>query len=181
MAKVKYLILGIVIGLVTGVLYRQYSPKIIHETTTTTKYKVIKETKYLDKPKIVSVVLPDDTVFIPADTAELIKKYKELHKSYYKRRTYRDTLTFDSLGYCVVEQEVTKNRIGSLRYSYSLTIPEKITYTIAYQKNSLYIGGLIGKELVAPTIEYTHKKYTFGLGYNFWNNGFVTTFRYKIR
>jgi len=181
MTKFKSFIVGLFLGIVGMWIYDLLNPHTETITRTEIKYKTIKETKYINEPKLISVVLPEDTVVIPTDTSALISLYKELHKSYFTRKFYKDTLILDSIGFCLLEQQIIKNSIDSMKYSYSLNIPEKTVYTVVNKKNSLYIGGLVGKDIFAPTLEYNYKNYGFGVGYNFYNNGFLATFKYKIR
>jgi len=177
---VRLFVSGLILGIVAMFVYYQLYPNKEVVKKVEVKYKTIANTKYLPSPRLISVVLPGDTVTIPVDTAELIRKYIALHKSYYSRNTYQDTLRFDTLGYCVLNQQVTQNRLDSIKYSYSLTIPEKTVYTVANQKNNFYISGLLGKDLIAPVIEYSWSKYSVGLGYNFNNNGALVSFRLKL-
>lgn len=180
MINIKSFILGLVLGIVGVWLYFQQYPNTETIVKEVVKYKTVVDTKYVKEPKIISVILPKDTFIIPADTAELIRRYKELSTNFYTRNNYKDTLSFDTLGFCVLEQQVYRNRIDSIKYSYSLTIPEKTVYTVANQKNNFYISGLLGKDLIAPVIEYSWSKYSVGLGYNFNNNGALVSFRLKL-
>lgn len=180
MINIKSFILGLVLGIVGVWLYFQQYPNTETIVKEVVKYKTVVDTKYVKEPKIISVILPKDTFIIPADTAELIRRYKELSTNFYTRNNYKDTLSFDTLGFCVLEQQVYRNRIDSIKYSYSLTIPEKTVYTVANQKNSLYISGLLGKDLAAPLLEYSWGKYSVGLGYNFMNSGALVSFKLKL-
>lgn len=180
MINIKSFILGLVLGIVGVWLYFQQYPNTETIVKEVVKYKTVVDTKYVKEPKIISVILPKDTFIIPADTAELIRRYKELSTNFYTRNNYKDTLSFDTLGFCVLEQQVYRNRIDSIKYSYSLTIPEKTIYTVANQKNSLYISGLLGKDLAAPLLEYSWGKYSVGLGYNFMNSGALVSFKLKL-
>lgn len=165
--KVKYLVIGLILGLIGGYLYTYLYPNTIIEEKVEYRYKYAIKTVYLDKPIIRNFILPEDTLFIPADTAELIARYKKLWLSHNTRNLYKDTLTFDTLGYAVIDQQVFRNTLDSVKYEYSLKIPEKTITRIVYPKNSLYIGGLIGKENISPMIVYTNKgKYNYLVSYN---------------
>lgn len=167
MKYLKYILLGVILGILGGYLYTLLYPNIIIEEKVEIKYKYVEKTVYLDAPKIRSFILPEDTLFIPADTAELIARYRNLWLSHNTRNLYRDTLTFDTLGYAVINQQVFRNTLDSVKYEYSLKIPEKTITRIVYPKNSLYIGGLIGKENISPMIVYTNKgKYNYLVSYN---------------
>ena len=171
MKYVKYILLGVILGILGGYLYTLLYPNIIIEEKVEIKYKYVEKTVYLDAPKIRSFILPEDTLFIPADTAELIARYRNLWLSHNTRNLYRDTLTFDTLGYAVIDQQVFRNTLDSMKYEYSLKIPEKTITRIVYPKNNFYIGGLIGKEKLAPAVMYTRSgKYNFFVDYNLINN-----------
>ena len=163
----RNLFIGIIIGIIIGSIYFLYNPKEIIKEKVEIKYKYATNTVYLDAPKIKSFILPEDTLVIPADTVELIARYKLLWVNHNTRNFYQDTLKFDTLGYCVANQQVIRNKIDSLNYTYNLKIPEKTITKFVYPKNSLYIGGLVGKENISPMIVYTNKgKYNYMASYN---------------
>ena len=165
--KVKYLIIGLILGLIGGYLYTYLYPNTIIEEKVEYRYKYATKTVYIDAPTIRSFVLPEDTLYIPTDTAELIARYRKLWASYNTRNYYQDTLKFDTLGYAVVNQQVIKNTIDNIIYTYNLTIPEKTITKFVYPKNSLYIGGLVGQGNISPMVMYTNKgKYNYLVSYN---------------
>lgn len=165
--KVKYLVIGLILGILGGYLYTLLYPNTIIEEKVEYRYKYATKIVYLDKPIIRNFILPEDTLYIPTDTAELIARYREIWLSHNTRNLYRDTLTFDTLGYAIIDQQVFRNTLDSVKYEYSLKIPEKTITRIVYPKNSLYIGGLIGKENISPMIVYTNKgKYNYLVSYN---------------
>ena len=165
--KIKYIFIGLILGLIGGYLYTYLYPNTIIEEKVEYRYKYATKTVYLDKPKIRSFILPEDTLYIPADTAELIARYRKLWASYNTRNYYQDTLKFDTLGYAVVNQQVIKNTIDNIIYTYNLTIPEKTITKFVYPKNSLYIGGLVGQGNISPMVMYTNKgKYNYLVSYN---------------
>lgn len=165
-----YIIL-LVVGLIVGYSFTFIFPNeiIIENTKIEYKNRYVEKKIYLDKPsKIRGVILPDDTITIPADTAELIERYKNLWYSYYSRNLYSDTLTFDTLGYAVVDQEVIMNRIDKMNYFYHINVYEKEITNTVINKHNLYAGLSLGYLKVAPTVLYNYKnKYSFGLDYNF--------------
>lgn len=183
--RLSSIIVGIVLGILFGYIYTVVFPSTITvvETKVEYKYKTITETKYLDRLKVVSVVLPSyDSIVIPKDYDSLVKSYTSLWYKYNTKKLFNDTLQIDSLGTVSISQEVYKNNITNFKYSYSLTLPEKVTTNIVTTKNNLYIGGLVGKELIAPCITYSYDgKYNFSLGYNAVNNGFLLGITYKIK
>ena len=165
--RLSNLFIGIIIGIIIGSAYFLYNPQEVIKEKIEIKYKYATNTVYLDAPKIRSFILPEDTLVIPADTAELIARYKSLWINHNTRNFYQDTLKFDTLGYCVINTQVIKNNLDSLNGKFSLKIPEKTITKFVYPKNSLYIGGLVGKETVSPMIMYTNKgKYNYMVSYN---------------
>lgn len=165
--KVKYLVIGLILGLIGGYLYTYLYPNTIIEEKVEYRYKYAIKTVYLDKPIIRNFILPEDTLFIPADTAELIARYREIWLSHNTRNFYQDTFKLDTFGYFVSNIQVIRNQVDSLSGKYELKIPEKTITRIVYPKNSLYIGGLIGKENISPMVMYTNKgKYNYLVSYN---------------
>ena len=165
--RLKYLIIGLILGLIGGYLYTYLYPNTIIEEKVEYKYKYATKTVYLDKPIIRNFILPEDTLYIPADTAELIARYRQIWTSHNTRNFYQDTLNFDTLGYCVSNIQVIRNTIDSLSYTYNLKIPEKTITKFVYPKNSLYIGGLVGQGNISPMVMYTNKgKYNYLVSYN---------------
>ena len=67
----------------------------------------------------------------------------------------------------MADLQVIRNEVDSLKGTYNLKIPEKITTKFVYPKNSLYIGGLMGQGNISPMVMYTNKgKYNYLVSYN---------------
>ena len=165
--KIKYLVIGLILGLIGGYLYTYLYPNTIIEEKIEYRYKYATKTVYLDRPKIRNYILPEDTLIIPADTAELIARYREIWLSHNTRNFYQDTFKLDTFGYFVSNIQVIRNEVDSLNGTYNLIIPEKITTKFVYPKNSLYIGGLVGQGNISPMVMYTNKgKYNYLVSYN---------------
>jgi hypothetical protein len=165
--KVKYLVIGLILGLIGGYLYTYLYPNTIIEEKVEYRYKYAIKTVYLDKPIIRNFILPEDTLFIPADTAELIARYREIWLSHNTRNFYQDTFKLDTFGYFVSNIQVIRNQVDSLSGKYELKIPEKTITKFVYPKNSLYIGGLMGQGNISPMVMYTNKgKYNYLVSYN---------------
>ena len=113
----KNLVIGIVVGLIVGYIYTLLYPNTIIEEKVEIKYKYVDKTVYLDAPKIRSFILPEDTLVIPADTAELIARYRQIWTSHNTRNFYQDTLNFDTLGYCVSNIQVIRKWMQLLKDS----------------------------------------------------------------
>ena len=110
-------------------------------------YEVIKheiDTVDIVKTKVVTKqgadIYHDTTIFVPTpvnvDTLELIKQY-------FSKNVYRDTLHLpDTLGYVVVQDTISKNKIESRRYTASVkqrTIRETLIVK-DLPKNHIYYG-----------------------------------------
>ena len=67
-----------------------------------------------------------DFLYIPADTAELIARYREIWLSHNTRNFYQDTFKLDTFGYFVSNIQIIRNEVDSLKGTYNLIIPEKI-------------------------------------------------------
>ncbi len=107
---------------------------------------------------------------IPTDTAAILFEY-------YAQYKYSDTLSLDTIGYVVVNDVISKNKIESRSYLQKITIPVKtITITdIVYEnKRELYYGlGVSGNKnqlnYVGAELMYRNKKkqaYGLGVGIN---------------
>lgn len=107
---------------------------------------------------------------IPTDTAAILFEY-------YAQYKYSDTLSLDTIGYVVVNDVISKNKIESRSYIQKITIPVKtITITdIVYEnKREFYYGlGVAGNanqlNYVGAELMYKNKKkqaYGLGVGIN---------------
>ena len=165
--KIKYIFIGLILGIIIGLTYSYLYPNVVIDEKVEYRYKYATKTVYIDKPKIKSFILPEDTLYIPADTAELIARYREIWTKHNTRNFYQDTFKLDTFGYFVSNIQVIRNEVDSLNGRYELKIPEKITTKFVYPKNNLYIGGLLGVGNISPVIMYTNKgKYNYLVSYN---------------
>ena len=165
--KIKYIFIGLILGIIIGLTYSYLYPNVIIDEKVEYRYKYATKTVYIDAPTIRSFVLPKDTLYIPVDTAELIARYREIWTKHNTRNFYQDTFKLDTFGYFVADLQVIRNEVDSLKGTYNLKIPEKITTKFVYPKNSLYIGGLMGQGNISPMVMYTNKgKYNYLVSYN---------------
>lgn len=165
--KIKYIFIGLILGIIIGLTYSYLYPNVVIDEKVEYRYKYATKTIYLDKPKIRSFILPEDTLYIPADTAELIAKYREIWTKHNTRNFYQDTFKLDTFGYFVANLQIIRNEVDTLKGTYNLKIPEKITTKFVYPKNSLYIGGLVGQGNISPMVMYTNKgRYNYLVSYN---------------
>jgi hypothetical protein len=96
---------------------------------------------------------------------------------YYAQYKYSDTLSLDTLGYVVVNDVISQNKITARNYKYKVDIPVKttiITNTIYENKREFYYGlGMAGNmnqlNYVGAELMYKNKKkqaYGLGVGIN---------------
>jgi len=155
-------------------LQRKYFPNevIVERVDTVYSYTTITNTVYRDSIKPVYVYLPQDTIYIPTDTTELIARYKNLWREYYSRKGYKQEFALDTFGTATITSKITQNRLDSTIFEFNLKIPEKTITKVVVPKNSLYIGGLIGSRNVSPIIMCSYKnKYNGFVGYNLIEGG----------
>lgn len=157
----------ILVGIV--LVQRKFFPEqvIITKHDTIINYK--RDTIFKDKLVPYQVVVENtDTVTIPSDSSKLVVKYLELHKEYFSQYFFKDTSIVDSMGNIITSFKVTQNKVLDYKQQYSLQQKKIInTTTIANVKNSLYIGGLVGKENVSPIVIFNNKeKCNYFVSYN---------------
>lgn len=168
----SYILIGIiVVGII--LVQRKFFPETRVITHTDTFIKVKDTTIFKDKlvPYLVKGEDRIDTIEIPADSAKIVAKYIALHKEFFTKRYYSDTIPVDSMGYIYNSFRVYMNQADSLSTHYSLVQKKIVNQTVAYSKNSLYISGFLGKNMIQPTVTFVSKdKYSYSLGYNVLNN-----------
>jgi len=139
--------------------------------------KVITKTKieYIPVEKIVPEYVPKwkEKIVIDIDTflANTDVDTLAILADYYAKYYFVDTLSFDTLGYALVKDTVTQNKIASRSLEYQLNIP-KITVekTIYLNQREFYYGlGIAGNlrqlNSIGGEILYkTKKKQAYGLG-----------------
>jgi len=172
-SKIVFVLLVIIAAISIGFAVTYFFPKEIVTTKIEYKTRIITKKVYLDAiPTVRGVILPEDTITIPADTAELIARYKKLWYSYYTKNLYSDTLSFDTLGYAIINQQVIMNRIDSTNYYYKLFIPEKTITNTVIRKHNFYIGPELGKSNFSIIGQYNNSnKYSAFVRYNILQEG----------
>lgn len=113
------------------------------------------------KEKIITDI---DTFLVDVDTSAILADY-------YAKYYFVDTLSLDTLGYVLVEDTVTQNKITSRKVNYKVNIPKiTIEKTIYVNEREFYYGlGLAGNPkqlnyLGAEMLYKTKKKQAYGLG-----------------
>ena len=142
-------------------------PQVITEVVTQWDTVEVEKTKYI--PKIVEkVVINIDTFATPIDTISVLKDY-------YAKYFYTDTIHFDTLGYVIVNDTITRNLISFRDVKSNILIPTTtITNNIYLNKREFYGGVSIGARrdqlnYVSGNLLYKGKKrnaYSLGLGVN---------------
>ena len=139
--------------------------------------KVITKTKieYIPIEKIVPEYVPKwkEKIVIDIDTflANTDVDTLAILADYYAKYYFVDTLSFDTLGYALVKDTVTQNKIASRSLEYQLNIP-KITVekTIYLNQREFYYGlGIAGNlqqlnSMGGEILYKTKKKQAYGLG-----------------
>ena len=153
-----------------GCLYIQWrffprkTVRVETETMVDTIYQDTVITEYIPDPYPVEVISPPETVKIPADTAELIKKYLALHNNYFSTYTYKDTLKDDTLAFVEVESKITQNKPIKYNLRYFDRTPSVINKEVKiYHQNEFYVG----ISNTAPSVLFKSKKgFIVGAGYD---------------
>ena len=165
--KLSSIVISIIIGFISGYSYHLIKSKEVISTKIAYKTRTVTITVYLDKFKIIGTVLPEDTMYLPTDTAELIARYKKLWMNFYSKNKYKDTLQFDTLGYAVLNEQIFMNKRDSLNYTYKINTYEKMATTVVHLKNQLFVGGMVGRDNISPMIMLNRNdKYAFFVNYN---------------
>jgi len=149
----------------------QTPPKPKIKTETKTEYVTVEKKVPVYVPKWRTKEVPKYIPYIiPADTAAILFEY-------YAKYTYPDTLNLDSLGYVVINDIITKNKIASRNFTYQIEIPKVTTTTTITEyinKRELYYGfGMSGNmnqlNYIGAELVYKNKKrqaYGLGVGIN---------------
>jgi len=177
--KLNWIKFVIFVLLWVGTLFitRQFFPKveteIIYETDTIWDDSLIVKKVpnpypvYIDTSRI-------DTVYIPADTTELINKYLNLHQKFYSIYDYIDTLKNDSIAFISINSKITQNKPNNYTLTYfdrTPSIINKKTTIKNYSQNEIYVGVDVGNKEFSANILYKSKKdIIFGVGYDPINN-----------
>jgi len=126
--------------------------------------------------------LPPDTFFIPSDTSDIINRYKSLLFKFYTQNQFVDTLKLDTIGKVYIKNFVYRNNLDSTTYSYCVNSYQKETKIFVKDKNSLYIGGLVGMSNLGPSATYLrNQKYGYTAGYDILSKSVYVGFSAKIK
>jgi hypothetical protein len=139
------------------------TPTIDNNPKVVTLYDTIFEDKPIYIPKWNDRVTVDT---VPADIDTL-----SILKDYYAKYFYTDTLHIDTLGYAVVNDTISRNKVLSRNVTTNILIPNTtVTNTVYINNREWYWGlGLAGKSsqlnyLGGGIMLKTKKKQIYGLG-----------------
>ena len=104
------------------------------------RYDTLEVEKKVFVPKIKTVVRTNtitDTVVLKSriDTLAILKDY-------YNKYVYQDTLKLDSLGYVVIMDTISQNKIFSRRFDSQILIPTTTITNDIYLNQSKFFGGV---------------------------------------
>jgi hypothetical protein len=149
-------------------------PEVIITVETKWDTATITQTEYVPQWRTRTEV-DIDTFTVPVDTLSILKDY-------YAKYFYQDTLKLDSLGYLVLNDTISKNKVLSRGFDSKISIPTTtITKEIYLNKREFYWGlGVSGRpdqlNYVGGEFLYrTKKKKVYGLGVGF-NQDFEPVF-----
>lgn len=166
-----------------GVIFigtRKFFPRVETEIRTTVEYRntTIYKDSLIPKPYPVKVYIPGDTIYLPADSAEITRLYLALHAEYNTVRKYEETAG-DSIVNVRVEGRVTQNKLDSLNIVWDYKKYEKIVTNTEYvipnnwyiygetNFNSLSLGGIHTRDkfIYKATYNLNDKTISVGVGY----------------
>lgn len=166
----------LIIALLGAAVYIQHRFFPTVEIETKTEW----DTTYIDtgsvrtvhpKPKIVyrdTGSVKTIEVEIPVDSAELVRRYLALHKDFYTKNIYQDTLKDDTSALVIVRDTVYMNELQKRDLVFANRRPTVIKKTTnIYNQTKLYGGIQGGKGNFQPSIMlHTKKDWNFMIGYD---------------
>ena len=169
----KYTLNLIVVLIAVGLtifIQNKYFKDTVIETTVEVKTDTV---TVVEKVFIKSEPAMPDTVevpiFEPYDTSKCDSLYKDLYMKYGTKLAYSDTIYNDSIVTVKLNEIVSKNSVFDRRVEVIKRIPiitNTVTVTNTNYANSFYIGGIISRTEITPSIMYATKNYTILAGYN---------------
>jgi len=158
----------IIIGLTVFIQHKFFPNEIentIHKTDTIYKDSIRVEyhRDTVFQPYYVEVV-ETDTVEIPADTAELARRYLAMYSKFFSTYFYKDTIKNDSIAFIGLGSEISQNKPVKYTLDFIDRTPLIINSTTnIYAQNEFYIG----MNMAAPTLLFKHKGgWIIGGGYD---------------
>ncbi len=131
-----------------------------------------KDTVYVFKPKWYPT--PAETILVPIDTSGNVTRFFR----------YKDTLNDKNVD--IYTDITTQGILKSSQVSYKLKVPLMIIDSVKIKVSEpklyppvfqIHAGIIVGRNLLAPEIGVSHKRSTFGIGYNLLDK--MPTIRYS--
>ena len=153
---------------------------VIHDTIAGDSVFV---SKTIYKPYPYEVLVYDtDTIQIPADTAELVKRYKAIYSRLYTSKTYLDTVKNVSEVDVVSSLTISQNSVDSLKIYVKNNRPTAINTTVITNEVTFKAGVMAGYKSVTPIISYkVNNKFNALGGYDIYNKSFQLGVMYNIK
>jgi hypothetical protein len=156
----KILFLIAVTALVTYYLTRKnfVDTEIIKEVKWDTLYRDTGSVKWrTPKPEIAyRDTGSTDTVTIPPDSLQIVQKYLKLHKKFYAKNIYNDTVKNDTNALIVIQDTVHMNQLQQRNLEYRDRSPRIIkrveTRQCLVSKTKLFIGAHAGNNTFTPAL-----------------------------
>lgn len=143
----------------------------------------ITKTDTIIKEKLVpyKVEIPGDVIYIPLDNDSLRQLYSDLYLIHNTRKSFLMNEKLDSIGTFSINTEVFRNGIEKQTFTYEYKIPQITIDKTVYKEYSYLYGGIIaGKNILAPSLLYTNKKFNVSLQYDIINQTPLIGVGYKL-
>ena len=137
---------------------------------------VVDTTIYVSTPSTPDTTIID-TVEVPVNLT--YEDSMSIFKKFYTRKKVEKTIVTDNEVKIKFTGEMFQNNLSNIQFdvvNYRATNQE----FYSHNNNNIYAGLLVSKDLIAPTISYTHKKLMFTTGYNLNNSSFIFGAKYNL-
>jgi hypothetical protein len=136
------------------------------------------DTVYRDTGSVVTVHPDPEIVYrdtgsikkvkVPVDSAKLVEKYLALHKDFYTKNIYQDTLKDDTSALVVIRDTVYMNELKNRGLIFANRRPTTIKKTTnIYDQTRWYAGAQAGPgNIQTMVILHTKKGFNFSVGYD---------------
>lgn len=178
--KPSYIIIALLVGII---LLQRACTKTCPEPQITTVHDTIPgdpDTVIFNIPKPVpyKVIVPGETIYLPADTAAILADYNKIAPDYFSNKSFSQVLKDDSSAFVGIDYRLFKNDVFDMKLSFQNRRPIAINTTnVIYppdRKLKLFTGfGFYGnKEFQGATIDLamlTKKDHLYTAGYDPFN------------
>jgi len=154
------------------------SPEPISDTIVIPGDSVFTETTISKPTPYVVVEYNTDTIEIPADTAELARRYKDIYSRLYASKTHLDTLKNDSSATVIITTHISQNSLDSLKMQFKNNRTTSIVTNTTVEDTKWQVGVYSDLSLISTykvykgfsvggMVNITDKKANIGILYNF--------------